>query len=168
MSAFFESFGVNWISLVWYLVLFVLVMFLLRRYAFGPILGLIDERQRSINESLDDAEKAARSVKESQEKAEKILWDASAEAQEIIRNGEKVGRDLQDRARETARAEGDALIAKARTEIERERLAAIQDIRHQAVDLALVAASRVIETNLSSEQNQKLAEAAIMHADLRA
>ncbi len=168
MSAFFESFGVNWISLVWYLVLFVLVMFLLRRYAFGPILGLIDERQRSINESLDDAEKAARSVKESQEKAEKILWDASAEAQEIIRNGEKVGRDLQDRARETARAEGDALIAKARTEIERERLAAIQDIRHQAVDLALVAASRVIETNLSSEQNQKLAEEAIMHADLRA
>jgi F-type H+-transporting ATPase subunit b len=168
MSAFFESFGVNWISLVWYLVLFVLVMFLLRRYAFGPILGLIDERQRSINESLDDAEKAARSVKESQEKAEKILWDASAEAQEIIRNGEKVGRDLEDRARETARAEGDALIAKARTEIERERLAAIQDIRHQAVDLALVAASRVIETNLSSEQNQKLAEAAIMHADLRA
>jgi F-type H+-transporting ATPase subunit b len=168
MSAFFESFGVNWISLVWYLVLFVLVVFLLRRYAFGPILGLIDERQRSINESLDDAEKAARSVKESQEKAEKILWDASAEAQEIIRNGEKVGRDLQDRARETARAEGDALIAKAHTEIERERLAAIQDIRHQAVDLALVAASRVIETNLSSEQNQKLAEEAIMHADLRA
>ena len=168
MSAFFESFGVNWISLVWYLVLFVLVLFLLRRYAFGPILGAIDERQRSINESLDDAEKAARSVKESQEKAEKILWDASAEAQEIIRNGEKVGRDLQDRARETARAEADALIAKARTEIERERLAAIQDIRHQAVDLALVAASRVIETNLSSEQNQKLAEEAIMHAELRA
>jgi F-type H+-transporting ATPase subunit b len=168
MSAFFDSFGVNWISLVWYLILFALVLFLLRRYAFGPILGSIEERQRGINQSLDDAEKAAASVKESHERAEKILWDASAEAQEIIRNAEKVGNDLQDRARETARAEADALIAKARTEIERERLAAIQDVRRQAVDLALVAAGRVIEANLTSEQNEKLAEEAIAHAELRA
>ena len=168
MSAFFDSFGVNYISLIWYLVLFILVVLLLRRYAFGPILGAIDERQRGINENLDEAEKAARSVKESQDKAEKILWDASAEAQEIIRNAEKVGQDLQDRARDTAKALHEAEVAKARTEIERERLAAIQDIRKTSVDLALYAAGHLIEKNLDSADNMRLAEEAITQAELRA
>lgn len=168
MSAFFESFGVNWISLVWYVVLFGLVLFLLRRYAFGPILGAIDNRQRSINEALDDAEKAVASVKESHERAEKILWDASAEAQEIIRNAERVGNDLQEQARKVAKAEADALIAKARTEIERERTAAVLEIRRHTVDLALTAATRVIGENLDDERNRKLAEEAIQQAELRA
>jgi F-type H+-transporting ATPase subunit b len=168
MQAFFDSFGVNYISLIWYIVLFVLVLLLLRRYAFGPILGTIEERQRSINQSLDDAEEAAKSVKTSQERAEKILWDASTEAQEIIRNAEKVGQDLQDRAREIAKAEADAQIAKAKVEIERERLAAIQDIRRNAVDLALFAASHVIEKNLTDDDNVRLATEAIQQAELRA
>jgi F-type H+-transporting ATPase subunit b len=166
MSAFFESFGVNWISLVWYVVLFGLVLFLLRRFAFGPILGAIDNRQRSINEALDDAEKAVASVTESHERAEKILWDASAEAQDIIRNAERVGNDLQEQARQVARAEADSLIAKARTEIERERTAAVQEIRRHTVDLALTAATQIIGENLDDERNRKLAEEAIQKAEL--
>ncbi|HEV3233082.1 MAG TPA: F0F1 ATP synthase subunit B [Candidatus Dormibacteraeota bacterium] len=168
MQAFFDSFGVNYISLIWYLVLFGLVLWLLSRYAFKPILRTIEERQRSINQALDEAEDAAKSISQSQDKAEKILWDASAEAQEIIRRAEKVGEDIQDRAREVARAETDAQLAKAKVEIDRERLAAIQDIRRTAVDLALFAAGHVIEKNLDSADNMKLAEEAIQQAELRA
>jgi F-type H+-transporting ATPase subunit b len=168
MQAFFDSFGVNYISLIWYLVLFGLVLWLLSRYAFKPILRTIEERQRGINQALDEAEDATKSIRQSQEKAEKILWDASAEAQEIIRRAEKVGQDIQDRAREVARAESDAQLAKAKVEIERERLAAIQDIRRTAVDLALFAAGHVIEKNLDTADNMKLAEEAIQQAELRA
>jgi F-type H+-transporting ATPase subunit b len=168
MQAFFDSFGVNYISLIWYLVLFGLVLWLLSRYAFKPIMRTIEERQRGINQALDEAEDAAKSIRQSQDKAEKILWDASAEAQEIIRRAEKVGQDIQDRAREVARAETDAQLAKAKVEIERERLAAIQDIRRTAVDLALFAAGHVIEKNLDTADNMKLAEAAIQQAELRA
>ncbi|MEA2645970.1 MAG: F-type H+-transporting ATPase subunit b [Chloroflexota bacterium] len=166
MQAFFESFGVNWHSLAFYVLLFGAVLFIVQRFLLKPMLGAIDRRQEEIERSLDDAEAAARSVKESQEKAEKILWDASSEAQDIIRNGEKIASDIQERARQTARAESDSMVAKARGEIDRERQAAIAEIRRQTVDLAIVAASRVVEQNLDSERNRELAEQAIRSAEL--
>src|SRR5437879_13048900 len=95
MQLFFQSFGVNWISLIWFVVLFLIVYLLLRRYAFGPILGAIDSRQRQIGESLDRAEQAARSVDENQRQAEQILTDASAQAQEIIHRSERTAADIQ-------------------------------------------------------------------------
>jgi F-type H+-transporting ATPase subunit b len=166
--ALFNAFNIDLLSLAWYLVVFVIALYALSRIFYKPILGMIEERQKSINQALDDAEAATASVKESQEKAQKILWDASAEAQEIIRRAEKVGQDLQARAKEEAKEAAEQVKAKAVADIERERLAAIQDVRRQAVDLALVAASRVIEVNLTSEQNLKLAEEAIQQAEVGA
>lgn len=168
MQVFFDSFGINWLSLIWYLLLFAAVLYLLRRFAFGPVVGMIDARQTEINRALDEAQEAVASVKVNREKAEKLLWEAGQEAQEIVRRAERVSNDLQADARREAKLQQEVMIAKARTEIEQERLQAIADIKRQVVDLALVAAGTVLRENLDVEKNRKLAEQTIQQAELRA
>ena len=168
MQVFFDSFGINVLSLIWYLLLFGAVLYLLRRFAFGRVVGMIDARQAEINRALDEAQEAVASVKLNRERAEKVLFDAGQEAQEIVRRAERVGTDLQADARREAKVQQEAMIAKARTEIEQERLQAIADIKKQVVDLALVAAGTVLKENLDAAKNRQLAEQTIMQADLRA
>lgn len=168
MQVFFDSFGINVLSLIWYLLLFGAVLYLLRRFAFGRVVGLIDARQVEINRALDEAQEAVASVKLNSERAEKILFEAGQEAQEIVRRAERVASDVQADARREAKVQQDAMIAKARTEIEQERLQAIADIKRQVVDLALVAAATVLGENLDADKNRKLAEQTIQQAELRA
>jgi F-type H+-transporting ATPase subunit b len=168
LQVFFDSFGINVLSLIWYLLLFGAVLYLLRRFAFGRVVGMIDARQAEVNRSLDEAQEALASVKANREKAEKILWEAGQEAQEIVRRAERVGSDLQADARREAKVQQEAMIARARTEIEQDRQQAIADIKKQVVDLALVAAASVIRENLDATKNRELAEQTIMQADLRA
>ena len=168
MQVFFDSFGINVLSLIWYLLLFGAVLYLLRRFAFGRVVGMIDARQVEINRALDEAQEAVASVKLNRERAEKILFEAGQEAQEIVRRAERISSDLQADARKEAKVQQDAMIAKARTEIEQERLQAIADIKRQVVDLALVAAGTVLRENLDAEKNRKLAEQTIQQAELRA
>jgi F-type H+-transporting ATPase subunit b len=166
MELFFKSFGVNVVSLVWFLVLFGIVLYLLRRYAFGPILGSIERRQAQINESLDRAEEAARSVDESRRRAEQVIQEASDHAAEIIRRAERGAGDIQDHAREEARIQAELIVTRARQDIDRESAAALAEIRAHVVDLALFAANKVIEANLDAQRNRKLIEEAIVEAEL--
>jgi F-type H+-transporting ATPase subunit b len=168
LQVFFDSFGINGLSLIWYLLLFGAVLYLLRRFAFGRVVGMIDARQAEINHALDEAQEAVASVKVNRDRAEKLLWEAGQEAQEIVRRAEKIANDLQSDARREARIQQDAMIAKARTEIEQERMQAIADIKRQVVDLALVAAGTVLRETLDVEKNRRLAEQTIQQAELRA
>jgi F-type H+-transporting ATPase subunit b len=168
MSTFFNSFGVNILSLLYYLLLFGIVLYLLRRYAFGVILRTIDARQDKINKSLDEAQEAAASVKSSQQKAEKTIDAAAAEAREIINRAERLATEIHEDARKEAKVEAELIVVKAREEIDRERQAAVNDLRGAAVDLALAAAGRVIGESLSDDRSRQLAEAAVKQAELRA
>ncbi len=168
MSVFFDSFGVNFLSLIWYVLLFGAVLYLLRRFAFGPVTTMIDKRQADINRALDEAQEALVLVKKNREKAEQILWNASQESQEIVRRAERAASEIQSDARREAKVQQEAMIAKARTEIDQERMTAIADIKKQVVDLALVAAGTLIHENLDSDKNRGLAEQTIQLAELRA
>jgi F-type H+-transporting ATPase subunit b len=168
LSVFFESFGINVLSLVWYLVLFGAILYLLRRFAFGPVTTMIDKRQADINRALDEAQEAVVAVKRSRERSEQILAEASAHAQEIVRRAERAASEMHEDARREAKVQADAIVAKARTEIDRERMAAIADIREQVVDLALVAASKVLRENIDGPKNRALIEQTVSQAELRA
>ena len=163
---FFQSFGVNVIYLVWYLAIFGVVLYLLRRYAFGPILKTIADRQAGINQSLDAAQEAAKSIDESRQKAEALIREAATQARDIVTRAEKAATDMQAHAREDAKAQAELIVEKARAEVERERTAAVAEIRAQVVDLALLAAGRVIEVNLDPAKNRRLVEETIAQAEL--
>jgi F-type H+-transporting ATPase subunit b len=168
MASFFQTFGVNVQYLVWYLVIFLALLWVLNRFAFKPLLRTISERQEEINRSLDAAEEAAASVKSSQQKAEKTIDAAAAEAREIINRAERLATEIHEDARKEAKVEAELIVVKAREEIDRERQAAVNDLRGAAVDLALAAAGRVIGESLSDDRSRQLAEAAVKQAELRA
>lgn len=166
--AFFTSFDVNVVSLIFYLVLFGIVLYGIQRFLFQRVLRLIDARQAKINQSLDEAQEAVASVKANQAKAEKTIDEAAAEAREIINRAERLATEVHEDARKEAKVQAEVIVVKAREEIARERQAAVNELRRQAVDLALTAASRVIGENLSDDKSRQLAEEAVKQAELRA
>lgn len=167
MASFFQTFGVNGQYLVWYLVIFLTLLWVLNRFGFRRILGTIKERQKEINQSLDEAQEALASVKANRERAEKLIWDAGSQAREILNRAERTAAEIHEDARKEARVEAELIVTKARQEIDRERQAAVNELRRLTVDLALAAAARVIGESLSDDRSRQLAEEAVKQAELR-
>jgi F-type H+-transporting ATPase subunit b len=151
-------FAINPGLMIWTIILFLLLLTVLRRYAWGPILALLDARESGIQEALD---KAANE----REEAERLLSDhraqlaeARKEAQQILSDaratGEKVRKDIEDKAR----AEGQAMVENARKDIVRERDEALDAIRKETVELALAAAGKLIHERLDEGRDRALVQ----------
>jgi F-type H+-transporting ATPase subunit b len=141
---------------LWTVVVFLTVLFVLWKFAFGPILAAVNAREEGINKALEEA-------RDRQEEAEKLLEehklqlaDARRQAQEILAEGRDAGDRLRKELEGKAREESDAILARARAEIQREKDAAVDELRRESVDLALAAASKLLHQKLDSEQDRKL------------
>jgi F-type H+-transporting ATPase subunit b len=143
---------------VWTLVVFGILVFILGKYAWGPILGAVEAREKGIQTALDEAadrnEEAAKLLAEHKEQ----LADARRQANELIAEGKAVGETVRKEIEEKARAEAQSIVERARAEIERERDAAIAELRREAVDLALAAASRLMQENLNQDKDRAIVE----------
>jgi len=141
---------------VWTVVIFLTVLTVLWRFAFGPVLAAVNAREEGIKKALDEA-------KTRQEEAERLLAEHKAQLSEARRQAQGIlaeGRDaagrLQKELEGKAREESEAILARARAEIGREKDAAVEALRHEAVDLALAAASKLLHEKLDGEQDRKL------------
>lgn len=151
-------FDINTGLSTWTLIVFAGLLFILGRYAWAPILGAVEARERGIQSALDEAaqrnEEAARLLAEHREQ----LADARRQANELIAEGRAAGEGVRQEIEEKARTEGQAMVERARAEIERERDAALEALRREAVELALAAASRLMEENLDQAKDRQLVE----------
>jgi F-type H+-transporting ATPase subunit b len=142
----------------WTLLIFIVLFFILQRFAFKPLTAAVEARERALEEAIQgaqrDREEAARQLQEQI----KALEAARAEAQRVIAEGRTTGEKLRADMLEQTKQQQHELLARARVEIDNERLRAIADLRREAVDLALAGASRVIERNLDDQTNRKLVE----------
>lgn len=149
----------------WTLLVFLGLVFVLRKWAWGPILDAVDARERGIQAALDEAagrnEAAAGLLAEHKEQ----LADARRQANELIAEGKAVGERVRKEIEEKARTEGQAIVERARVEIERERDAALDMMRRASVDLALAAASRLIQENLDQDKDRELVERYLSEMD---
>jgi F-type H+-transporting ATPase subunit b len=144
--------------MIWTIVVFLILLYILKRFAFKPITASVEARERALEAAVDaarrDREEAARVLEEHR----KALEGARAEAQQVIvearQTAEKVRADLLGQTH----AEQRELLERARHEIEAERDRAIAQLRREAVDLAVVGASKVIEKNLDDASNRALVE----------
>lgn len=143
---------------VWTLVVFAALVAILGKYAWGPILKAVEAREKGIQEALDAA--AARNAEASRLLAEhkEQLADARRQASELIAEGKAAGEQVRREIEEKARTEGQAIVERAREEIERERDAALEMLRKQSVDLALGAAARLMHEKLDPEKDRALVE----------
>ena len=159
---FFEpEFGLS----IWTIVVFLLVLWVLWKFAWGPILGALDSRESGIRESIESARKMREEADSLLAEQRKELAEARRQAQEIVSEGREAGERVRKEIEEKARQESDRMLERARTEIERERDRALETIRTEAVDLALAAAERILAEKLDAETDRRLVEGYLRELD---
>lgn len=146
---------------IWTLVIFLLVLTVLGKFAWGPVLSMLQEREKFIHTSLADAkrdrEEAEARLREYAAKIQTARAEAAAIVDEARRDSERLREDLKQRAR----TEADTMIQNAERQIGLQTQRAIQEIRREAVDLSVSIASKIIQRNLTKEDNQRLIDEAI-------
>ena len=144
--------------MVWTLLIFLVLLFVLSRAAFKPMLAAVEAREKSLEEAIAhaqaDREAAAKLLAEHTSQLE----NARNEAQKLIVEGRSVGEKIRGEMIEETRSQQQEMLERARREIEGEKQRAIADLRREAVDLAIAGASRVIEKNLDDESNRRIVE----------
>jgi len=141
---------------LWTVVIFLSVLAVLWRFAFGPILAAVNAREEGINKALEEARARQVEAEALLEEHKKQLTDARRQAQEILAEGREAAGRLQKDMEGKARDEAEAILTRAKAEIEREKDAAVDVLRKEAVDLALAAASKLLHEKLDGEQDRRL------------
>jgi F-type H+-transporting ATPase subunit b len=143
-------------TLFWTAVTFVALLVILTKVAWKPILRMLDERERTIKESLEKAEKAKIEAEKTLASQSEILESARKEAQDIIAHARKSAQEAKEEIVVKARSEADQLLQKAKREIELSRDKAIEEIRDLSVDLAMTATQKLIGKTLNKEDHRKI------------
>ena len=141
--------------LFWMLVSFLTVFFLLKKFAWKPILSMLHEREESIEQALKMAEKAKAEMEKLKSDNERIINEAFAERDKIFSDAQKIKERVVGEARELAIKEKDKILNDARTTIENEKIAAIREIRNTAAEISVQIAEKLIRHELSNDQKQK-------------
>ena len=143
----------------WQLLLFVALLFLLRKYAWKPILGAVEKREEGIKGALEAAEAAKKEMQNVTADSERLLQEARAERDALLKEARDIKASIISEAKEQAQVEGDKMIKKAQATIESEKKAAVADIKAQVANLSIEIAEKVIKEELSSKgKQQKLVE----------
>ncbi len=158
------SFGL----IFWMTVSFLAVLFILKKFAWKPILGTLHERERSIEDALNEAKKAREEIAAMNARNEDLMREAREEREVLL----KEARDIRDReiaaAKTRAREEADALLARAREDIRNEKNAAIVEMKNQVAELSILVAERILKEKLdNTAAQQALIERVMNEADLR-
>lgn len=139
----------------WQTVLFIVLLFLLRKFAWKPILNAVNEREKSIEDALNSAEEAKKKMAELKSTNEELLNKARAERDEML----KEARDMKDKivadAKTKASEQADKIIADAKESIQHEKMAAITELKNQVAVLSIEIAEKILKDELSSGDKQK-------------
>lgn len=143
---------------VWTLIVFAILVALLGKFAWGPILSMVEEREKGIQAKLDEAAAHNADAAKLLEQHREQLADARRQASELIAEGRTAAERVRKEMEEKARVEAQGIVERARAEIERERDAALDMLRRESVELALAAASRLMQENLDKDKDRALVE----------
>ncbi len=161
-----EGLGINLQLLIAQIINFLLLLGLLYMFAYKPILRMFDERARRIKESMDMTESVKQQAANAEEDARKRIEEAGKEGQEVIARAIKTGEEIKQKAELDAKPEAEALITRARNEIQQERDEAIAELRKEFTDLTISAAEKVIEQELDKEAHRNLIDKVLEESDI--
>jgi len=146
---------------IWTIVTFLGLLFALKKLAWGPLLAALEARQNEIRTSLDNAQKARQELERLNQESTAIINRARVEADQIIVSSRADADRLREDMKQKARAEADGIVKTAERQIQLETARALQQIRAEAVDLSVMIASKLIQKNLTKEDNERLIEEAL-------
>ena len=152
---------------IWTIVTFLVLLALLAKFAWTPLLQALETRQNAIRKSLDDAQQAKVEMERLNVESGHIIQRARVDAEAIISQSRVDGDRLREEIRSKARTEADHIVKNAERQIQLETSRALEQIRREAVDLSVMIASKIIQRNLSKEDNERLIDQALKQVESR-
>lgn len=156
-----SNFGVTWPKFIAQCILFIFVYWVLNRYAFGPIVGVLAERRRRIAEALENAEKVKKQLAEAQRHYEEVLAKADAEAKSLIDEARASAEAVREKRVQEAIAEAEGVIRKAHESIEQDRRKMEAEVKTAMVGLVAATTSKVAGKILTADDQRRLSEETI-------
>jgi len=150
-------FAVDWGLSVWTLLTFATLLFILARFAWKPLLGALDAREKGIQDNIDEASRQREEAEKLLAQYREQLAEGRRQAQAMLAESRAAAETLRKELEAKARDETHAMLASARREIERERTAAVEAVRRESVDVALAVASRLLGERLDAARDRQLA-----------
>lgn len=142
--------------LIWTIITFIILLIILRKVAWAPILGALEQRERAIRNSIEEAQQSRQEAQQLLAQHQQLLANANRETTRILEQAREEAQRQRDALVEQAREESQRLLDDARREIGRERQLAIQDLKSTAAELALSAAGRLLSTTVTSDDHRRL------------
>ena len=139
----------------WQLILFVTLIFLLRKFAWKPILDAVNEREKTIIDSLNSAKEAQKEMENLQTANKKILQEARAESDAMLNQSKKSGKEIIEIAKADAKVEAEKIINQAKQSIDNEKRSAMNEIKNQVAKLSVDIASKVIDKEMDKDNNHE-------------
>lgn len=150
--ALLEDFSIG--LFFWQLLLFIVLLFVLRRFAWKPILGAVEEREKSIEDSLASAEKAREEMERLQADNDRILAEARAERDSILKEAREIKDKMINDAKSEAGNQAEKIIANAKEQIQNEKMAAVTDLKNQVAEMSIEIAEMVLGKELEDKAKQ--------------
>lgn len=150
---------------LWTIVTFLFLLIILKWKAWGPLMNTLDAREKQIEASLSKAEKVSAQAEEQALKNEEVLNLARKEAQEIVSKAKDAGDKLKNKLLEEGKSQCEADIEKAKEQIEREKEKAISELKEQVINLSILAAEKIINKSLDSNDHAKIIDDTINEYD---
>jgi F-type H+-transporting ATPase subunit b len=163
----FEQLGVDWGKLAVQAFNFLLLLLLLRKFAYQPLLRIMDQRAARIRNDLDEARRLRQEAERDRETYRAQLSRARDEARAILDEANTVAARIREQALADAEGQNAAMLQRARDEIAREKEAAIAELRREVADLAILAATQVIRRSLDDADRRRLVEEALAEVRVR-
>jgi len=152
---------------IWTIITFLGLLWGLKKIAWGPLLQALETRQNAIRKSLDDAQLAKQELERLNAESAQVIARARVEADAIITQSRADGERLREEIRQKARGEADLIVKNAERQIQLETSRALEQIRHEAVELSVMIASKIIQRNLTKEDNERLIDDALKQVEGR-
>lgn len=142
--------------IIWTIITFVILLIVLRKVAWGPILSALEQREQTIRNALEEAQRARQEAEQLVAQHQQTLAVANREVAHLLEQGREEAERLRVSMTEQAREEAQRLVEVARRDIDRERQLAMQELKNTAADLALAAAGRLLSTAMTTEDHRRL------------
>ncbi|HEY5619059.1 MAG TPA: F0F1 ATP synthase subunit B [Vicinamibacterales bacterium] len=146
---------------IWTILTFLILVGLLARFAWRPLLQALERRQATIAQALEDAQRARQELERLQRESAQMMATARADAESVLARSRSDAEALREELKQKARAEAAAIVKNAERQIQLETARAIQQIRHEAVDLSVAIASKILQRQVSREDNEALIQEAL-------
>jgi len=159
-----SALGFNLPALIAQLINFLLLLLIFQVLLYKPLLKMLDERKKRIQEGLDASDEAKRRLSQTEQEVAKELEKARQQGQEQIAQAQQIAARIQEEARQGARQEADQLLARAKNEIDLQRDSAIAELRREFAGLTITAAERVIKEELDPEKHRRLIQEVLAEA----